>query len=491
MQQEINEKDELKRDVFELVKHYRKFFKFAWSIISHEELIYNWHIDYIARELQILASYVIAREKTPYDLIINLPPGMSKSSLVTQAFPVWCWLHDPTICVIISSYSGGLSSDHSMKAKSIVQSDEFDLFNQYIEYRHGKALAIDKDTEGYWMNNYGGWYYATSTGGTVTGKHAHIIIRDDPLNPMQADSESLRQKANNFNDRTLSSRKKDKTGTPTITVMQRLHEDDPTGHDLLKKDKNIKHILLPGKITNASQVKPIELADRYINGLLDPIRLSEEVIQKEMIELGQFGYAGQYDQQPYPEGGGKIKGAWFNYCHEKELPRGMIWDLWIDGAYTKSTANDATGKMVCAYHAGENMLYIRHANSGHYEMPELLKDVAEYGRLNGMDMRSRTYIEPKASGLTLKQLLRNEKHMNAVDIDSHLVSEGKEARVQTASPKIEAGRVTLVTGSWTAEFIQQLEGYPNAKADEYCDLIGYAVDKYFAVRKKAGIIKRN
>ncbi len=56
--------------------------------------------------------------------------------------------------------------------------------------------------------------------------------------------------------------------------MQRLHQDDPTGHILAKNKTNVKHISLPGEIINyRDKVRPIELIDKYsTEGLLDTNR---------------------------------------------------------------------------------------------------------------------------------------------------------------------------------------------------------------------------
>jgi predicted phage terminase large subunit-like protein len=136
--------------------------------------------------------------------------------------------------------------------------------------------------------------------------------------------------------------------------------------------------------------------------------------------------------------------------------------------------------MVTAYDPYMNRLYIRHAVSDYLEMPECLKFTEEYAINNQLQAQSRIYIEPKASGKSLTQLLNADTNLNAVEIESQLVREGKNARLQTAAPKIESGRVFLVEGSWNDEFRHQLTDFPVAEHDEYVDLIGYATDFYFS-----------
>jgi predicted phage terminase large subunit-like protein len=273
-----------------------------WGVIIQDDFVSNWHIPYICQELETLGYNAIKRKPKEHDLIINIPPGTSKSTIVTIMWDVWLWLNDPSMVMINSSYTSGLSIDHSLKFSAIIHSELFnEVFQPYFKEKFGRELTLTKDTEAIISNNFGGSRISTSTGGTVTGKHAHIIKRDDPLDPEQAESEAYRKKANRFNDGTLSSRKKQKESTVTVTVMQRLHENDSTGHDLRKEGKKIKHICLPAEISGL--VKPSELKLKYVNGLLDPIRLSPSILNDSRIDLGAYAYGGQFDQNPKPAEG--------------------------------------------------------------------------------------------------------------------------------------------------------------------------------------------
>ena len=105
--------------------------------------------------------------------------------------------------------------------------------------------------------------------------------------------------------------------------------------------------------------------------------------------------------------------------------------------------------------------------------------------------RSRIYIEPKASGKSLKQLLKDGTHLNAIEIKSYIVQEGKEARADAASPFCEAGRVFVVEGPWNEDFFDQLETFPNAEHDEDVDNMCYAIHYHFVGRKRKKVRKLN
>lgn len=466
-----------------------EFFLEFWDVVNpKDDFVDNWHIMYLCLRVQrIIERAQKGLPKLP-DTIINIPPGMSKSTIMQMA-RAWTWIETPHFVIFTSTHSNDLSIDQSLKTKDIVKSRRWQqYFQPYIKKNHGRTMQFTKDNEKDWRNNLGGVQYYTSVTGSIIGKHAHIIFWDDLIDVEKADSEAVRKKANRHATTVLPSRKKDREVVPTIGIMQRLHENDPTGH-ILEKAKgrglDVDLIKLPAKASGG--VQPDSLREFYVNGLLDPKRLTEAVLKHQEGFLGSYKYSGQYDQEPTPEGGGNIKKAWFQYCTENEVPRGLIWELFIDGAYTDKTKNDPTGLLVCALDARNNRLYIRHAHYDFLRLPGLLNMLPNYVELNGLNAKSRIYIEPKASGHSLQQMLIETTSLSAVLIQNELVAQGKEARASTASPSIEAGRVTLIGNSdtpWCDTFVSQLAGFPNMKHDEFVDLIGYAVYHYFGGKKR-------
>lgn len=453
-------------------KSFYNFFCEFWDTIESESLVANWHIRYLCDELQELSRYIVAREPKPYDLIINIPPGMTKSRICTIMWPAWLWTQDASLRIITNSYSADLAEDHSSKSRDVILSLKYQKLFPHVRLRQDRTARSNYETR------RKGARYTTSTGGTITGKHAHVIINDDPLNPGQASSEAMRKAANNHTA-TLATRKVDKANTPTVTIMQRLHEDDVTGYLLAQSTDGIKHICLPAEISD--EVHPIELKQFYTNGLLDPIRLSREVLQEQKTALGTQMYAGQYDQTPFDKEGNIIKRDWFPITANQSLQqvvqqaqrqRGV--HFYIDTAYTTNTKNDPTG--VIAVCDDGNSLLIIDAVKVYLEFPELCKWLPNYVRQMGYNHKSTVRIEPKANGLSLIQQLRRYTQLNIVAIDTPTTS--KVERANAASPTLEAQRVKLMAGVWNAGYLDEMAGFPTAKHDEYVDITGYAVQDF-------------
>jgi predicted phage terminase large subunit-like protein len=455
-------------------KDFFYFVKTFWDVIIKEEPFYNWHIPFLCEELQRLSASIVAREAKPYDLIINIPPGTTKSTIVTIMWPAWLWTLDASLRIITNSYSGGLSIEHATKSKDIIQSDKYRMLFPNV------VIRKDKSGKQNYENTETGYRYATSTGATITGFHAHVIINDDPVNPKQAESEPLRIQANEHT-KTLSSRKVDKANTPVVTIMQRLHEDDVTGYMLKKKGENIRHICLPAEDCN--DVKPSYLREKYVDGFLDPKRLNRTVLEEAKVDLGSRGYAGQYMQTPSDAGGNIIKEGWFrkiSYADFRALRYKEAVHFFLDTAYDerkKKTDNDPSG--IIAACKIKNNIYITHAKKVWKSFPDLLRFLPEYMYANDYDDTSSTLrVEPKANGKSVVQQLEESTTLNVTYTPTP--TDAKDVRLHAIAPKVECGRVFIVEGEWNEEFVDEICGFPTKSHDEYVDLLGYAVNYFMS-----------
>lgn len=466
-------------------KSFYRFVETFWAVIIPEEPVFNWHIKYLCDELQELAYYIVNRLPKPYDLIINIPPGTTKSTIATIMFPAWLWTQDPALRIISSSYSKDVSGDQSQKSKDIITSDKYKRLFPDVVMRH------DKDAKTFYGNTAGGDRYVTSTGSAVTGKHAHVIINDDPQNPKQADSEPSRQEAVAFT-KTLSTRKVNKKNTPTITIMQRLHEEDVTGYLLKRKGDKIKHICLPAELS--PHVAPVELREKYVRGLLDPVRLDEEVLAEARIDLGTRGYAGQYEQTPASAEGNIVQKGWFQHISRAQFEAmrgGAAMHFFLDTAYERKNKSDNDPSGILAACKIGNQLFVYHAKKVWKTFPELIAFLPEYCHTWGYDRRSTLRIEPKANGVSVVQQLQASTDLNVTKTPSP--TDSKATRLSVASPKIECGRVVLVDGEWVEDFVEEVANFPTQTHDEFVDILCYAID-YFLIAPKElpkGLSKRS
>ena len=261
-----------------------------------------------------------------------------------------------------------------------------------------------------------------------------------------------------------------------VTIMQRLHDDDVTGYLLKKKGDKIRHICLPAEVSD--RVNPPELKERYIDGLLDPVRIDREVIAEAKIDLGSRQYAGQYEQAPSVDGGNIIKAEWFGHISLSQFlairGRAAI-HFFLDTAYDEKkqkSDNDPSG--ILAACLLQNYLFIFHAQKVWKEFPELMRFIPDYVKAHGYDGRSSIRIEPKANGISVIQAVRKYTKLNVTRTPAP--TDSKEVRLHAVSPKIECGRVILVEGDWNEEFVDEVSQFPAKTHDEYVDILVYAIN---------------
>ncbi len=436
-----------------------------WEVIIAENPVWNWHIEYLCEQLQEMVFRVKERLPKVNDIIINIPPGTSKSTIVTVMLPAWAWAIDPTLRVLTVSYSSSLSTDHALKSRDIIRSDKYKRFFPDVD------IKKDQDNKTHYKNNAGGERYATLISGTITGFHAHIILVDDPLNSKESSSEVQREEANNFMDVTLSTRKVDKSITPTILVMQRLHQRDPTGNWLDKAGKEVRHICLPGELSR--DVKPTALREFYTDGLLDPLRLNRSNLEELKVNLGSYGYAGQIMQTPTPIDGA-IWQKWFQIIPDSDFPRdlqkeGSDWDL----AYTEKETNSASA-FVTAGKISNNM-YISDLGFIWAEFPKLMNYMKE--------RKAPHYIENKASGKSAKQVLTN----NGIPaIEVNVTGGDKIARAIMATPYAESGLIFIKQSLIDKLYYDNKQGilmFPNNEHDDLQDALVQSINRLLGITK--------
>lgn len=446
------------------------FIKEFWSEIVANDLVWNWHMDELCDIIQASDERVFKRLPKLYDTIINVPPGTSKTKIISVLSTAWEFARMPTIRVFVGSYSDAAISSIADEIRLVMKSDRYQSYFPEVQVRK------DRDSLHNFKTSLNGEFYAFTVGGTLTSKHADILKVDDPLNPKQATSKVELLNANNFFDKTLPTRKVDKEVTPTYLIMQRLAVNDPTGHLIAKKGEKIFHVCLPG--TASSIVKPAALLSKYINGYLDPIRLSQSALADLKIDLGSAGYAGQIDQRPAPEGG-TVWQKWFIEVPDDMFPEiekaQRVWTDW-DLAYTKEDKNSASAYVTSGL-IGNN-IYLFDFGWQWLEFPELIKwmkrTIAPH------------HIEAKASGKSAKQTL-NKQGVIAIEMK---VSTDKIARAKSATPIAEAGMVYIKKSMADRLYNDAKQGilfFPNGEHNDLADVLSQAL----VSRSKKGVVISN
>lgn len=456
-----------------------QFLRYFWPEYSQEEFIPNWHIRYICNELQTIAERVAEGKPKLYDVLINIPPGSTKTCTVAVMFPIWCWTRWSYFRFITASYTSDVALESAEYARDIVKSDRFRILfpELYIkpdkDTKHNyRIVERKKKSDGRMLSQTGGNRFSTSVTGTVTGFHGHILIVDDPLDPRRAGIESMVDEANRWVGQTLSTRKVDKNVTPIVMIQQRLHQNDPTGYMLEQRSGQIKHICLPGEIENyPDEVAPQELKENYTDGLLDSKRLNWDALNDLETQLGQYAYASQIGQKPVPPGGGMFKVDNFKLVDnlpEKEqiIRKVRYWDK----AGTKGGGAYTAG--VLMYQLRGKKWLIADVVRGQWESgtrERIIRDTAEQ---DGIDTEIFVEQEPGSSGKEAAEYTITNLSGFAAYADRP--SGDKTYRADTYSVQVNIGNMLLVKADWNKDFIGEHRFFPKSKYKDQIDATGGA-----------------
>lgn len=474
-----------KFDEFDLIASicrdsFYEFVKEFWEEIIPEKPVWNWHIEFLCDEMQRVAERVFRGEKKLHDVIINISPGSTKSTICSVMFPPWVWTRMPSARILCASYAHPLALDLSRKSRDVATSTKYKQCFPEIELRE------DQNAKGYFQNTKGGMRYAIGLGGSVTGMHGHFLIPDDPIDPQMANSELELAAANTWVGETFNSRKVDKEVSVMIMVMQRLHQNDPTGNRLAKKGgSKVRHICIPAEITN--DINPPYLKRFYVDGLMDPVRLSRTVLQNTQADIGQFGYAGQYLQSPVPLGGGMFKTDRFEIdVIPPDKQMACIVRYW-DKAATKDGGAYTVGVKMGRDKHDPPRFYVMDVVRGQWSSEERERIIKKTAEMDGKHVRVGIEQEPGSSGKDSAEATARRLAGYRVFIDK--VTGDKTERADTFSVQVNSGNVTLrKEAHWLEEYVGELRFFPVSTYKDQTDASSGAFGMCTKKRFKIGAL---
>ena len=419
----------------------------------------TWHIEAMAAKLEACRQGRCTR------LIINVPPRSLKSICTSIAFPAWLLGHAPAAQIINVSYGQELADKLARDTRTLMQTD-------WYQAVFPTRLSGQRQATQDFMTTDQGCRLATSVGGVLTGRGADYLILDDPLKPDEALSDTQRRATNEWYVHTLYSRLNRKDTGVIIIVMQRLHLDDLVGHVLAQEPWEV--LSFPAI---AEQEESFLIATplgtrrhvRRVGDLLHPARESATTLARLRQTMGEYHFAGQYQQSPVPRGGGLVKQEWFRVYQSDRVPGAF--DVILQSWDTANKPTEFSDYSVCTtWGLKGKQVYLLHVFRKRLNYPELKRAVREQAVVHGATV---ILIEDKASGTQLIQDLVFE----GLSIVKGVVPSGdKIMRLHAQTATIENGLVFLPdTAPWLAEYMQELTTFPKAKYDDQADSTAQAL----------------
>jgi predicted phage terminase large subunit-like protein len=444
------------------------FVKTAWPLIEPKRpLQWNWHHDVICDHLEAASRREITR------LLINVPFRMTKSILVSVAFPVWCWINDPVLQFLTGSHTEGLAIRDALASRQLIESPWF-------QARWGERvkLAPDQNTKTRYDLVAKGRRITFGMNTGVTGDGGDMLTIDDPHSAKEGMwSEANRAHVRNVYDHELSTRLNDPINSVIIVIMQRLHEQDLSGHVLaeqgwthlclpmeFEEDKRCRTTVRPRRLLGEVDAAGTYLQDpRKTTGeLLQPDRFPAETLVKLKATLGPYGYAGQCQQHPSPPGGGILKADWWQRW-ETLPPRFDMVIVSVDATFKETTSGSFVVMQLWGTSGPRRYLIgqVRERMDFLATLNKLIEFVAEAGR-----RVDAIVIEEKANGAAIISMLQTQ-FPNVVPYDPK--RDSKEARASAAAPQIANGNVFIPLSAmapWVDDFVLECANFPRGTNDQ-------------------------
>jgi len=194
------------------------------------------------------------------------------------------------------------------------------------------------------------------------------------------------------------------------------------------------------------------------------------VLQHIRCTIGEYNFAGQYQQQPTPLGGGMVKAEWFKFYAPGEQPSKfeIVFQSWD----TANKSTELSDYSVCTtWGLKRKKLYLLHVYRKRLEFPELKRAIVS----SASHFRaSNILIEDKASGTALIQDLIRD---GVLGVTSYEPIMDKIMRLHSVSSTIENGFVySPEQADWLAEYLHELTTFPSTKHDDQADSTSQALD---------------
>lgn len=378
-------------------------------------------------------------------LIINVPPGYTKTELATINMIGRGLAINNRARFMHLSYSHNLALLNSSTARAIIKSKDYQAM-------WPMQLQDDADSKAMWWTEHGGGVYASSAAGQVTGFRAgHMqpgwqgaLIIDDPVKPDDAYSDTVRGGINDRFNETIKSRLAVET-TPMIVIMQRIHYNDLSGY-LLRGGSGEKwhHLNLPVIIDNSDpypeeNTHGIPIEHGLPDGWLWPFKHNES--HRTALFSHRRTAEAQYMQKPrrFNAEGALWTEQLIAAAHALTLPAEPTRTVVaIDPQATNSDESDETGIAVASSYGG-----------GNDKRFSVDADYSGKFSPNGWATKAMTaYTEHKADAIVIEtnqggdmaeDTLKNAGFKGRI-IRVH-ASKGKFARAEPISALYEQGRV--------------------------------------------------
>lgn len=455
------------------------FFNLAWPQFDPAPIEINWHHEAIAEHLEAVSSGQIRR------LLINVPPRSGKTSLVSIAWPAWIWtqakrsaLLGPQVRFLCVCYAASLSLEIATTARRLITSE------WYQEWWGDRVKLLDDEaSRARFATTAGGYRIAASIEGGTLGRGGDVKIIDDPHKVNDVESDVERMSVIRSYDEALATRVIDPRTTAEVVIMQRLHEEDLSGHILTQSIGDWDHLMIPMQYdpkryieTSIDWHDPRADVEEPEGELMWPLRFDLDWAEREQRRMGSVAWNGQMQQMPIGRGTELIKPEWWQLWESEEYPEYGTCVASLDTAYKEKETSDYNALTVWAAFEhpedGKPKLMLRDAWQKRANLADLVRDVVATCRKHKVE---RLLIEDASRGVDVQSEIYRLIGHRELQVTMVPTKGDKVARLNACAPVFENGIIYAPDRDWADMVIQQVASFPRGRHDDLVDSLAYAI----------------
>ena len=474
------------------------------------------HTRYISDRIAAAAEDV-ANGRSRF-LIIETPPRVGKSTLVSMFTPLWVLRRWPSWKVGITSYDSSLVTGWARQVRNLITEHP----------SLGIRLAPDSGAAGQWSTTEGGGVVARSLGAGLTGLGVKVLVVDDPVKDyVEAHSEVHRTRVWNWWLSVAQTRLE--PPSLVIVTMTRWHENDLVGRLLSDEHEGDpstwEEIRLPALAVDSRGGPPDPLGRLPGEPLLSPLvdETAEEAAARwedTRKAVGPYTFASMYQQDPAPSKGAIFNIDWWRYwtpdparadrdgegnlkpmsdhsartvyVNPADLARGVgvgsgrwldSWDMAFKGT---AEADYVVGQRWLSHNSYRLLI---HQTRARRTFTATLQEVKAWADPSGPTPYAarvlERVVEDKANGTAVIDSLRSSIP-GIVPVNP---TDSKVGRARAITPYPAAGNVLLPHPSdpgneWVRDLLEELRNFPNSANDDQVDAMSQALAR---LRDRGGI----
>lgn len=433
----------------------------------------NYQLEWFHQEIAMKLQRGYERLKSGHDvrMMIFMPPRHGKSDMATQKFPSWVLGDDPTIPIMVSSYSDELATDFGYRTRDIMKTPEYQCM-------YPTRLRADAKAKGKWQTEEGGGYTAIGVGGALTGRGFKIGIIDDPFkNREEADSPIIRDSRHSWYQSTFSTR--EEGNSMVIFILTRWHDDDLAGR-VLKDARDAKRAGEAYDEWDVIEYKALATDDdehRKAGEALWPNKFTTEKLLKKKSEMGSYEFSALYQQTPIDEENRKFKQAWFKYREYASVREKQTYNVMTIDPRGKDDIKQGKDFVGCTVNFVDT--------ENNWNIISTRQKLSATGLIDMMFTNWQRYnlhkigIEDGHFYQGLKKSIEDEMRIRGVFLYIEELKTGgtqKELRIEGLVPRYEHGSIyhlTMNGENLCADVEEELQLFPKATNDDASDSLAY------------------